>query len=376
MNNDAQSDEKKSSELTRGMAEQFLYQEVINKVVAHAKDIAISFANKDKNMDNVTWLTNELMKYGVAEEKAVTFSNEIISTIHHFNSNFEEINKACVEGKSEKKWLSNFVNENLTTDIQQKGDYLAQVSDSLDAGNKIAEKISAQNATPEIFADFQKIAQTSLENPVNNENWNIHTVRTVTDRISQQTELMATAALAEPTDIPVVQESVPILEEILDESENGDFNLKMISAAAMKITGVADKVPFLDVLPISALTNIACVGAESVKNLINVARGKILAIEAVKKTGRATVVAVANFIKSGFPATLLTVIPSVGLPLSIRVGGYLRSLPSEKIQEKIYEGVEKVKTCAKNMVNSVKKTLNKVAEKTKNTVNKILSWFS
>ena len=128
----------------------------------------------------------------------------------------------------------------------------------------------------------------------------------------------------------------------------------------MKVSSVADNIPFLDALPVSALTNMACVGVESVKNLVNVARGKIKPLEALEKTGRAIVAATANFIKSGSLAMPLAVIPGIGVPLSITVGGYLRSLSGEKIQEKIYAGIDKVKHIAKKVADQIKSTARKV----------------
>lgn len=378
MNNDAQSETKKFSALAKDAAEQIFYQEVTRKVTARAKELAISFANKDKDIDNATWLTNELVHYRISEKKAALISNEIISAVERFNSNFTAINKACAEGKNEKQWLNTFVNENVTADIQQKGDYLAQINTSLTAGNAVAEKVSASNATPEIFAEFEKVTQTPLETPANPSNWNIHTIRNEINQISDQAELMNAAALADTVTLPVEENPISAIAEtgIFDDTATGDFNLKMISAAAMKVAGVVDNIPLLNTLPISALTNIACVGVESIKNLINVARGKIPAFEAVKKTGRATVAAVADFIKSGFPATFFMAIPAVGPYLSLTVGTYLRSLSTEKIQEKIYKGIEKVKPIAKKIVSTVKSAAKKVTATVKSAVNKIFSFFN
>ncbi|MBQ6296907.1 MAG: hypothetical protein IJK81_04345 [Selenomonadaceae bacterium] len=376
MGSDENSNSEKISPITKGMAEQFFQQQITDKVIARAKEIAISFAHKDKSVDNATWIKNELVKYGVDEEKANNIGSEIISTIEQFTGRTKEIDNFCTTtGKTKEQWLSQFIDQNTTMDVQQKGEYLAQIDASLAVGNKVAEKIVEQSATPEVFADFQKVIETPLPTSVKPENWNVYTVATIKKDIAEQTNLMNATSLSEPVIIPDSPDITPLLPGIFDDSELGDFNLKMISTVAMKASAVADKIPFLNSLPIPALTGIVSVGAESVKNLIKVARGKMTPSETLEKTGRATVVAVADFIKSGYPAKPLALLPVIGLPLSVKVGGYLRSLSSEKIQEKIYAGIEKVKPIAKKIVTNIKNTTKKVVETAQKAVEKVLGFL-
>lgn len=385
MESDENSNSDRNAQFAKGMALQFFNQQVVNKVMRRVKEVAVSYAHKDKDMDNATWIKNELVKYGVDEEKAAGISTEIISGIEHFTKTTKEIDDFCAAGNTKEKWLSSFIDKNTAQDIQQKGAYLEQVDVSLAAGNEAAEKIIKQNAMPEIFADFERVIDVTTS--ANSEKWNIYTVSKIKDDIAQQTNLMNATSLSEPVTIPDSNGAAPILQGILDDSETGDFTSKMLTSVAMKVSAVADNIPFLNVLPIPALTNMACVGVESVKNIVNVARGKIKPLEALEKTGRATVAATANFIKSGFPAMLLSPIPGVGVPLSISVGGYLRSLSGEKIQEQIYAGIAKVKPIAEKVAVQIKITSRKFIDTTKlvtekftttvkETFDKVLSWFS
>ena len=155
-------------------------------------------------------------------------------------------------------------------------------------------------------------------------------------------------------DMPQVQ-SEEILPENFIEEERGsiiDEGLKMAATAALKIGHAAGKIPFLPkAMPIEAITNIACVGVESFKNIGRVVTGKISPLQAVENIGRATVSAIADFCTTGIPAKLLAPIPVVGPALSVFVGGFLMQCSPKVIEQKIYAGLDKVKTVAKSVAN-------------------------
>lgn len=292
-------------------------------------------------------MIGELTKYDITPERAARISDEILETIERFSVNMAAIEKFCAAGGTKEKWLRNFIDENVPAG--QKAEYLSQVNAALTAGNQIADKVDAIRPMPEVFADIHKIITEPVEVPA------AAGISDLKEQISQQTKLITANTLANP--VVISEEIAPI--EGLDTLSNDDMT--MVSSLAMKISAVTDKIPFIDILPVSALTNLVRLGGETVNNMIDLARGKIKSpAEALEKTGRATVAAVADFIKSGFPATIFMTIPVLGPKLTFVAGAYLRSLSREKIQETIYAGVEKVKTTAKAAAGKIKKAVKSV----------------
>ena len=200
MEPDETSNSDQNIQLAKGMARQLFDQQVTSKVMKRVKEVAVSYAHKDKDMDNATWITNELVKYGVDEDKAAGISAEIISSIEHFTKTTKEIDDFCATGKTKDQWLSSFIDKNTPQDIQQKGAYLEQVDVALAVGNDVAEKIIEQHATPAIFADFQRVLDATAS--ANSEKWNIYTVSKIKADIAQQTNLMNATSLSEPVTIP------------------------------------------------------------------------------------------------------------------------------------------------------------------------------
>ena len=200
MEPDENANSEQNIQLVKGMAWQLFNQQVTSKVMKRVKEVAISYAHKDKDMDNATWIKNELVKYCVDEEKAAGISAEIISSIEHFTKTTSEIDDFCAAGNTKEKWLSSFIDKNTPQDIQQKGAYLEQVDVALAVGNDVAEKIIEQHATPAIFADFQRVLDATAS--ANSEKWNIYTVSKIKADIAQQTNLMNATSLSEPVTIP------------------------------------------------------------------------------------------------------------------------------------------------------------------------------
>jgi len=337
---------------------------VFEGIAPTIKEFAESYVKKDKSVDNLTWLAGTLMKSGGVKDKeeGEKVGQEIFSTIGRFTSNLDAIKNTCATGKTKEAWLNEFIMSNATLTDQEKIAYLNQANIALGRGNQLMQNV-IQNPNIDVSEELNKVTQTPI--PVSNIAANPQNMMALNNQLAQQAILMGTNGVAYPEALEMrlqAGQNMPaIFEENIAEAENNspfDNNLKMIASLAIKAGVATGKIPFLSkVLPVGAITNIACVGVESAKNLARVATGKIDVNAAVENIGRASVAAVADFCATGLPAKLLMPVPVVGPALSLAVGGYLATLSGQTIQKHIYTGINKVSTVAKGVVNTVGKKL-------------------
>ena len=205
----------------------------------------------------------------------------------------------------------------------------------------------------DITAEVNQIMQQDLPPVTSTAQWNCYTMAPIVNEIGQQAMLMGANGMMIPMPQRPAEE---ILKQDVIEDANGsvvDDGLKMAAAVAIKIGHAAGKIPFLPkAMPISAITNIVCVGVESFKNIGNVATGKISPLQAMENIGRASVAAIADFCTTGIPARFLAPIPVIVPALSVMVGGFVMQFSPEYIQQKIYAGIDKVKNVAKTVATS------------------------
>ena len=342
----------------------FNLEKTFKDIAPIAQDIFSSFAKKG-NTDNVTWLAQIFAQNEHTAQNAEKLTEEVYSTVARFSANMHQINQACKTGKTKEQWLKEYIENNTDLTPQQKFEYLAQANSALSLGNQVMSEIMQSPNTIEITDAVNELMQQDLPAVDSNQQANRYAMADIVKQIEQQAELMGNNGAMFPLDMQQMP-SEEILQEDFTEEESGsglDEGLKMAATAALKIGHVAGKIPFLPKnTPITAITNIACVGVESVKNIGRVATGKITPMQALENIGRATVSAAANFISTGIPAKLLTPIPVIGPALSIVAGGVLMRCSSQAIQKKIYAGIEKVKPVAKKIATNIGKALNKGKE--------------
>lgn len=341
-----------------------------------AKEIFKSFAEKGAT-DNVTWLAQTFAGNKYTRSEAASLTEQVCATIGRFNANMRSIEQACAAGKTKEQWLKNFIESNVNLTAQEKGEYLAQANAALNLGNQVMTASMDAPQMINITREVNQLMQQDLPPVDPNAQWNRYTMTPVINQIGQQAMLMGANGAMLPLDTLQIQNE-EILPENFVEEERGsviDEGLKMAATAALKIGHAAGKIPFLPKsMPIGAITNIACVGVESFKNIGRVVTGKISPLQAVENIGRATVSAVADFCTTGIPAKLLAPIPVVGPALSLFVGGFLMQCSPQYIEQKIYSGLEKVKTVAKSVANTISNAVNSVTSTVKNAVNAVIDF--
>ena len=342
---------------------------VFEEIAPTIKEFAESYVKKDKSVDNLTWLMGTLMKSGGVKDNAEAekVGQEIFSTIGRFTDNLNAIRNTCATGKTKEAWLNEYIMSNTAMTDQEKIAYLNQANFALGMGNQIMQT-AIQNPNFDVNAELNKVMQTAT--PVSNIAANPKNMMALNNQLAQQAVFMGTNGVAYPEALEIglqAGQGMPrIFEENIAEAEDNspfDNKLKMIASLAIKAGVATGKIPFLSkVLPVGAITNIACVGVESAKNLARVATGKIGVSAAVENIGRASVAAVADFCATGLPAKLLMPVPVVGPALSLAVGGYLATLSGQTIQKNIFAGINKVQSAAKSVVKTVGSKFNSLKD--------------
>ena len=351
------------------------FGKIFDAIAPTAKEIFTSFAKKGAT-DNVTWLAQTFAGDKNTAKDAASLTEEVYATIGRFSANMRNIEQAVAAGKTKEQWLKNFVESNINLTPQQKGEYLAQANAALNLGNQV---MSATMQAPQMINITEEVNQLMQQDlpPVDpNAQWNRYTMAPVVNQIGQQAMLMGANGVMLPMPQVPAEEILP--QDVTEEQSGStvDEGLKMAAAAAIKIGHAAGKIPFLPkAMPISAITNIACVGVESFKNIGRVVTGKISPLQAVENVGRAAVAAVADFCTTGLPAKLLAPIPVVGPALSVAVGGFLMQCSPEQIQQKIYAGIDKVKTVAKSVATTIGNAVSTVTSTVTNTAKAVVDFF-
>ena len=341
-----------------------------------AKEVFKSFATKG-DTDNVTWLSKVLKENEHTANEADSLTEEIFSTVKRFNANLRSIEQAAAARQSKEQWLKNFI-ENSDLTEQQKNEYLAQANLALGRGNQVM--LNALKA-PTTIDITETVNQLTEQNPpeVNARSMNRYDRVYLDQQLALQADLIGSQGMMIPAEVSEMP-SEEIFQQDLSEESTGsslDEGLKMAATAALKISHAAGKIPFLPkAMPVSAITNIACVGVESFKNIGRVVTGKISPLQAIENVGRASVAAIADFCTTGLPAKLLAPIPVVGPALSVAVGAALTQCSPQAIQEKIYAGINTVKKVVNTVTDTVKNGLANVVEKATSFASKAVNFLT
>lgn len=342
-----------------------------------AKEIFKSYVDKGE-VDNRSWLEKILAdnKYTSADSQFI--ADEIFSTVGRFNANLQSIEQAAANHKTKEQWLKDFIENNPTLTEQQKNEYLTQANMALRLGNKIMLDAAQDPTTIDITATVNQIIEQE-ELPIANTNeMNRYDRVLVAEQVGLQAGLIGLNGTLIPDKIADTQEEEIFQQDLTKEPSGSklDEGVKMATAAALKIGHAAGKIPFLPkAMPVSAITNIACVGVETFKNIGRVATGKISPLQALENVGRASIAAIADFCTTGLPAKLLAPIPVVGPVLSVAVGGFLTQCSSKAIQEKIHAGVDKVKKVVSTVTTTIKEEVKTVFNKAKSLASKAVDFL-
>ena len=325
---------------------------IFDEVAPIAKEVFSSFVAKGET-DNLTWLTQTFANNKHTASEAEAIANEVSSTVKNFSTNLRSIEQAVAKKKTKEQWLKEFI-ENSDLTEQQKSEYLATANKALELGTRVLLGDTPMSAN--IAKEINQLLEKDLS--VENISLNRYERVPVAEQLGHQAALIGVNSMTEEP-----------LGSALDEG------LKMAASVVLKISHATGKIPFLPKeTPVKVITNIACVGGESFKNIGQVMTGKISSLQAIDNVERAAVVAIADICTTGLPAKLLTPVPVVGPALSVVVGGVLTQYSSKIVQEKIHAGIKKAKEVVSDVVTTIKKEINKTFEVSKELGSKALKF--
>ena len=343
---------------------------IFDEVAPIAKEVFFSFVAKGET-DNLTWLTQTFAKNKHTASEAEALANEVSSTVKNFSTNLHSIEQAATNKKTKEQWLKEFI-ENSDLTEQQKSEYLATANKALELGTRVMLGDTPMSAN--IAKEINQLLEKDLS--VENISLNRYERVPVAEQLGQQAALIGAQSMMIPDEL-LNEQGKEIFQQDLTEEPLGsalDEGLKMAASAVLKISHAAGKIPFLPKeTPVKVITNIACVGVESFKNIGQVMTGKISSLQAIDNVERAAVAAIADICTTGLPAKLLTPVPVVGPALSVVVGGVLTQCSSKIVQEKIHEGIKKIKESVYTVVTTLKEGINKIFEEAKERWSKALS---
>jgi len=355
-----------------------LSQETINLLGATVKDFAGAFLQKDPQTDNLTWLGNELAAR-LPESMAgntTEIGQQIIEGVSDFDARMTSLNQSCAQGRTTEEWLRGRLMEDAKgRDLQEYGNYLEKVHEGLAEGNALmVQALESPEGTVEIPEESTE------ETPPSGTEWNKYTIYTVTEGIDQQAHLASVNGLSLPADamtpdVPITPDMLP--PEYLDDEPPSELDQGLKIAAAGALTVVSQKVhiPYIsNLFPVQGIVDLACWGVEGAKCIGRVVRGDISISEGLEHMKRATVSVAANLIHHGLGAQIFKAIPVIGVPISMAVTKVLGSISPQKIQEKLYEGVNAVASVAKDVAKGIVSTVKSVATGIKNMIASFFDW--
>lgn len=333
-----------------------------------------SYANK--NVDDKTWLVETLKKHtNLSDEEAQKVGEEIINAVQIYCDTKAALNIANSQGKTKEDWLKEFIDENIDTRNAEQVEYLAQAVSALENGNKtMTEILQSSDETSNVNLKINELARQEVSMP---ENFSADpfTVAEIKDNLANQSNLLGEQNVIAVDENHVTEEVTNIDTEILPKNLTEETET-LLGTLSLKIGQLTDKISFLPQgTPIGILTGIAGIGIATVKSTVKCAKDEISVLEALENVGKASVSAVASFIKTGIPAQFLNIIPVAGPMLSFQVGLACCFMPKEKIEKNIYSGLKKIKNAAKIAAATVSNAWKTTKETLSNVANKVLSWI-
>lgn len=356
-------------------------QKEANGLFSVTKDLLGSFFSKPAEQGIGAWLGDRLKEHlpKVASDVIEEMQEGIVSGIDTFNADMNELEEACEQGKTKEDWMRDKLREvPVDMDAQIYGEHLADMNEALTAGNEVLS--AAMDSETGGTIKLNNIEETNEREPME---WSKESLFDVAQSIAEQTTVTATGMPLLSSGVPMAltsaQGEAGFDRDDVADMETGDDNdtgLKTVAAGALGICVKLDKIPLLSKLtPISAITDIACWGVESVKSVANFARGKLSATQAVERIGRATSVAVTHMCSTGIGKKLCAIIPVVGPTVGMAIGTAIDSLASKKIGQVIHAGIEKIKPMATAALETAKSVVAAGVETVKKTVTNVFEFF-
>ena len=349
-----------------------------------------SYATKPKDVDIQEWLFTRLKEELPNREDSYIkqITNDIVDGVHTFDENLKSIDEYCEKSidKSCEKWLVNSLEQySVDMDINEYGNYLAEVDRNLALNNAMAMKAINQGEYLEIKKQ-------------ENSDWNSYLTDALALNVGKQATLSGVTGLCMEAESYVDSQilnndDVEVQDFVSNSIESGfDFGLKVATTGAIEVAVENGIFPFLKNTPAGILSCIGSGIVENCKTVWKFIKGEINGDEALDRVGR---VATAQ-VKTAFGIclkreicekigeTIGTIFGPQGKVVGKIAGNVISAVANTDVGMAIYEGIKKIAKpavdYAKACWNSIKKNIGKFLDNTRKVVSngfkKVKSFFS
>ena len=355
----------------------------IESLAEVTKDMAGSyFTAKPQEEGLLDWLGGELKKW-IPGNLVAGMSDDIMNSIAEFNQNLAELDAHCEAGKFKEAWLRDKLREPMEgMDAKAQGEYLSDVQEALSAGNLALTAAIESEQGVMVHADAI-LEDGDITSEKQSIEWDRQMLGMVGMDIANQVNLTAAALATSPSGAIMALQSIEgdslTTEDIADtELDSGlDKGLKVIAAGALNICAVTGRIPILRNVATPVLTNVACIGVESVKALERFGQGKITATQTMERIECAVTAGAVGIIRKGteLGKKILSKIPIIGDTVGTAVATIVGKTVEKKAAQFIHQGIEKIKPIAKVALETAKTVVTKTVDTVKNIGKKVLSFL-
>ena len=322
------------------------------EMLALGRDMLSSWANKSGEQSNAAWLADEMSRHiGMEAEEARAFGDEVAAGIDDFNATLDAVDRACQHGGTKEAWLAKQVKE-LPMDMEERGRYLMEVRDGLQAGNAAAYRtIETGELVPEI--PMPEVEMTG--------GWTQAQINDYAREIGQQAALSGAMGGAMDIVRPNVPMSLPVEIEGAEDNMRGtviDVGLKTVAVGVLKVAAEKGKLPgMFKATPVAALPVIAGSAMENFRIAGQLVNNQLSTTQAVERLGRVNCAAVGNLAGHLLSSALIARIPYVGpiaaFVLTTPIGAQIQSKVSQTVSATFYEGFDKLRPVAVKTVETI-----------------------
>jgi|GEM_PF-6001480 len=331
------------------------------EMIALGRDMLSSWANKSGELSNASWLAGEMSRHiGMETEEARAFGDEVAAGIDDFNATLDAVDRACQHGGTKEAWLAKQVKD-LSMDMEERGRYLMEVRDGLQAGNAAAYRT---------LETGELVTEIPMPEAEQDRGWTQAQINDYAREIGQQAALSGAMDITRP-DVPM---ELPVEIEGAEDNMRGtaiDIGLKTVAVGVFKIAAEKGKLPgVLKATPVPALIAIGCSGIENFLIAGQLANRQISTAQAVERMGRVNCAMIGKLASHVITGRILALIPGVGAvvgsALSMVVGEPMRLKMEQKISAMAWEGFDKIRPVATKTVETIMEQSRSMIETVKN----------
>lgn len=335
------------------------------EMLALGRDMLSSWANKSGEQSNASWLAGEMSRHiGMKAEEARAFGDEVAAGIDDFNATLDAVDRACQHGGTKEAWLAKQVKE-LPMDMEERGRYLMEVRDGLQAGNAAAYRT---------LETGELVTEIPLPEAEMTGGWTQAQINDYAREIGQQAALSGAMGGAMDIARPDVPMELPVEIEGAEDNMRGtaiDIGLKTVAVGVLKVAAQKGKLPAVfNSTPVAALPVIAGSAMENFRIAGQLANRQISSSQAVERMGRVNCAAVGNLAAHLLSPALVMRIPYVG-PIAAYIlvspiGEQIQSKVSQTVGAVFYEGFDKIRPVATKTVETIMEQSRSMIETVKN----------